>query len=468
MSGSAHSDGRPHVPMAPTLLDEHEGYVPWQPTPGFPFAEPVENNDYEAARVAFAMERNTMIYPPVLGNWAGGFGTAPPASIDEALPTPTPTVQPGSIGVVGRAITSGFLIPPPGNRYNSYQFVLRRRADQYPLPLWGFRIAITPGIPGGIVTVIHAGGIVHGWNEYLRSYSTIGLDKRTLVPGNRVMAINGDTSHDEMKRHMMEGLTLHMLVYRIKPAVAAAAVVHRAGVGPDAVTYVTLPMVRDVPPPAATPLPRVLVPPPASPPDRRENIPPPPPTRVPPRPGMTIPLPPPRTSILGPGPWPSNAQDLCELFEEATNVEIDMDTAFMTHKISEVPDLQVWFALEVRRIWILGRPLNAHAHITLITGGRPVVEQTQNIADVLQDEFEHWRRMKTNGLTGRLRRPPEDFRCDKRHYSWLLILPGVGMYEKLNQAVALAQRAYVGPSSEIYPRRRYYHIRFETDMHAPS
>ena len=401
---------------------------------------------------------------------AGGFGSASPAGSEVILPTPAPTTQPGSVGVVGHAITSGFLIPPQGNRYNAYQYVLRRRTNQNPIPLWGFRIAITPGIPGGIVTVIQAGGIVHERNEYLRSYSAIGFDKRTLVPGNRVMAINGDTSHDEMKRHMMEGHTLHMLIYRIKPVVAAAAVIHRTGAGHEAVTYVTLPLARDVPPPAATPLPRVIVPPPAPPPDRREesDVPPSPPTRAPPRPGMVIPLPPPRTTILGPGPWPSNAQDLCELFAEETYAEIDLDMAFMSHKISDVPDLQVWFAFEIRRIWILGRPLNAHAHITLITGGRPVVEQTHNIADVLQDECEHWKRMKTNGMTGRLRRPPEDFRCNRLHYAWLSLLPGVGIYEKLNQAVALAQRVYVGPTSEIYPRRRYYHISFETDRHAPS
>ena len=271
-----------------------------------------------------------------------------------------------------------------------------------------------------------------------------------------------------MKRHMLEADALHMLVYRIKPVVAAAAVIQRTGAGQGAIAHVTLPWAREVPPPKATPLPRTIVPPPAPPPDRREDVPPPPPKRAPPRPGMAVPLPPPRTTLFGPGPWPSNAQDLCQLFVDETNVEIDLDRAFMTHKISDVPDLQAWFALEIRRIWILGRPLNAHAHITLITGGRPVVEQTHNIADVLQEEFEHWKHTRTNGMMGRLRRPPEDFRCDRLHYAWLLILPGTGIYEKLNQAVALAQRVYVGPTSEIYPRRRYYHISFETDRHAPS
>ena len=183
---------------------------------------------------------------------------------------------------------------------------------------------------------------------------------------------------------------------------------------------------------------------------------------------MVVPLPPARTSILGPGPWPSNARDLCALFEVATNVEIDLDYAFMTHNIRDEPNLQVWFALEVMRIWILGRPLNAAAHITLLTGGRPVVEQAQNIAWVLNDEFERRSRRKTIGLTGALRRPRPDFRCLKRHYSWLLILPGKGIYEKLNQAVALAQRVYGGPSTEINPRRRYFHISFETDIDAPS
>ena len=103
-----------------------------------------------------------------------------------------------------------------------------------------------------------------------------------------------------------------------------------------------------------------------------------------------------------------------------------------------------------------------------MTGGRTVVEQTQNIARVLHDEFGQWNRRTTIGPTGALRRPPEDYRSPKRHYSWLLILPGKGIYEKLNQAVALAQGVYAGPSTEIYPRRRYFHISFETDMQAPS
>ena len=148
----------------------------------------------------------------------------------------------------------------------------------------------------------------------------------------------------------------------------------------------------------------------------------------------------------------------------ATNVEIDLDHAFMTHNIKEEPELEVWFALEVRRMWILGRPLNAVAHITLLTGGRSVVEQTQNIARVLHEELEHWKRRRTIGLSGALRRPPANFRCNKRHYSWLLVLPGLGMYVKLNQAVARAQHVYAGPSTEINPRRRYFHISFVTSV----
>ena len=149
--------------MAPAAVGVQEGYAPWQPTPGFPFAEPVESTHYEAARVALAMEKNTMIYPPVLGNWAGGFGLTSPEGSDVTLPplapTPAPTTQSETVGVVGHAITSGFLIPPPGNRYNAYQYVLRRREQtDHLLPLWGFRIAITPGIPGGIITVVHARG----------------------------------------------------------------------------------------------------------------------------------------------------------------------------------------------------------------------------------------------------------------------------------------------------------------------
>ena len=426
------------------------------------------NIDHEGTRAALAMESDAMTGPTVHGSRVGGSGPAPPTNSSGAPLALPPAVQPGLTSVTGYAVASGFIIPAPGNRYIAYQYVLRRQANQYPIPPLGIRVAITAGFPGCIVTRIYDGGIANLRNGYLRSLSAIGLGQRTLALGNSIMAINGDTAHNEIKRHLAEAHVLHMLVYRIRPAVAVAAVVNADRAGPSAMPMATRPPGAHVPPPVATPLPRIHIPPPASTPVRREHIPPPPPARMPPRSGMLVSLLPPRTSIIGPGPWPSNAQDLCALFEVATNVEIDLDHAFMTHNIKDVPNLRVWFALEVRRIRILGRSLNAVAHITLLTGGRPVVEQTQNIARVLHDEFEHWKRRTTIGLTGALRQPPEDFRCPKRHYSWLLILPGKGIYEKLNQAVALAQHVYAGPSTEIKPRRRYFHISFETDVQAPS
>ena len=131
-------------------------------------------------------------------------------------------------------------------------------------------------------------------NSYLRGYAAIGLDERILSIGDTIRIINGDESHPDMKHHLIGASHLHMLVNRPK----ADAVVNSASLG----SRVELCL-----PPVATPL------------------------RV-----GTI-LPPPRTSILGPGSWPSSAQGICELFASATNVTIDLDFAFMSRETRIMP-----------------------------------------------------------------------------------------------------------------------------------
>ena len=98
--------------------------------------------------------------------------------------------------------------------------------------------------------------------------------------------------------------------------------------------------------------------------------------------------PPPRTSTLGPGPWPSSAQGICALFEADTNVVIDLNSAHMTYELSlDREGLRAWFALEIRRVLALGRPLHANAHVTLITGHRSAVERAPLILRALETEF---------------------------------------------------------------------------------
>jgi hypothetical protein len=423
--------------------------------------------EYESARAAFEMENEGTVGFAV---HRGGTNEPAPAAliyasrvqITDSVDTPARTNSD-----TGVAIAQRFLLPPPGVRYLTYQFVLRRPANQLPMQPLGIRVAIVGGVPGCFVTRIYAGGLANRQNGLLRSYRAIGLDQRTLSPGNRIMHVNGDTSHEGIKHHLAHAPMLHLLIHRIRPAVAAVAIIDEARARAFTIPAVFPPPRASVLPPAATPLPKAFPPPPAMP-EQRGHAPPPPEARAPPRLSKAAPPLPPRTSILGPGPWPTSARDLCALFGESTNVEIDLDHAFMNHKIKDEPILEAWFALEVRRIWVRGRCLNAIAHITLMTGGRSVVEQTQNIASVFQQEYEHWKRPASTGLTGVLRRPPDNYRSSKRHYSWLLILPGSRVYEMLNQAVARAEQVYAGPRNEINPRRRDFHISFETGVQAPS
>ncbi len=253
----------------------------------------------------------------------------------------------------------------------------------------------------------------------------IGLDQRVLSPGDTIRTINGDETQADMKRHLMGASILHMLVNRPR----VDAVVVPVGVANRAVLCL---------PPVATPLPNVRI------------------------------LPPPRTSLSGPGSWPSSAQDICELFAEKTNVTIDLDFAFISREIRSEPGRVVWFGLEIRRLCVLGRPLDAAALISLLTGTGSVIDQSVRIARVFHTEFGHWKRNSPNGVTSTIRRPPDDFRSAKRDYAWLLVLPvpGRGLYERLWQAVARAMAAHTGPRGDVYPRFRY-HVSFETNRHAP-
>ena len=106
------------------------------------------------------------------------------------------------------------------------------------------------------------------------------------------------------------------------------------------------------------------------------------------------------------------------------------------------------------------------AHITLLSGHGPVIEQAETIARTLHREFGYWKRNYPIGLTGTLKRPPPNFRSDRQDYAWLLVLPTGRLYERLHQMVAKGHAAYAGPREEIYPRVEF-HISFQTNRNVP-
>ena len=310
---------------------------------------------------------------------------------------------------------------PPQETVVAFQYVLRRPRGTVPSTSLGVRVAFTTDVPGCVVTRIHEGGLAAVQNSRLQDYAAIGLGERILSPGDKILLINGAYLHADMKRFLETAAVLHMLVQRLRRVAPAVCTSREESTEPS------------VQPPTATLLPRAHIPPP------------------------------PRTSILGPGQWPRSAQGICALFEIATNAEIDLDHAYMTHEVSDRDGPRVWFALEIRRLRFLDRPLHAVAHVTLLTGRRSAVDRAQRISQALQDELRHWRRNSPNGLSCTVRQPSMACRSSAQDYAWLGILPGRGLHERLHQAVALAQVAHAGPRSDLVPYRRAFHISLQTD-----
>ena len=149
-------------------------------------------------------------------------------------------------------------------------------------------------------------------------------------------------------------------------------------------------------------------------------------------------------------------------------MEFDLDRAHMTYEVNrDRQGPRAWFALEIRRVLVLGRPLHADAHVTLITGHRSAVERAPLILRSLEMEFSHWKRNSPDGLRGFLRLPPVDARSPWHHYAWALLLPIKGIHERLHQAVALARTAHAGPIADLVHYRRAFHISFQTDVQSP-
>ena len=135
-------------------------------------------------------------------------------------------------------------------------------------------------------------------NSFLRGCRAVGLDDRILSIGDNIRIINGEESHTDMKHHLLKASHLHMMINRERSdevqTVLGATVVggatdptiaYPAGLGKCLGKWVNFCL-----PPEAIPLRRGLI------------------------------LPPPRTSILGIGPWPPSAQAIYDLFILPTNV----------------------------------------------------------------------------------------------------------------------------------------------------